>query len=214
MPENRVRYLTIPRAGMELATILSVEDKGKYIDLVYQYFIWLEKGETPQLHETGSKVLDIALRETVSELTNGYNKYVQRMTARKKNTDHRSSTDTLEQDHRSSTDTSEPDSRYIYKNRTDKEQNRTDQEQIKTEQTITESDYLRLMKEGFSRNQIDEAVSRIDWNGIKHPYNYLMTVLKGSPQKQVSAQAYTQREYSADEESPEERMERYKAELQ
>lgn len=79
---------------------------------------------------------------------------------------------------------------------------------------ITESDYLQLMKEGFSRNQIDEVISRINWNGIEHPYNYLMKVLKGSPQKQVSAQAYTQREYSADEESPEERLQRYKAELQ
>lgn len=79
---------------------------------------------------------------------------------------------------------------------------------------VSEDDYRALMKEGFSRERIDEAVSRIDWNGIKRPYKYLLTVLKGNPQKQVSAQAYTQREYSADEESIEERMERFKAELQ
>ncbi len=78
----RVRYLTIPRSSLEIVTTLSDEEKANYIDVVFDCFVQLESGEKPDFQPTESRILNMAIRDSVIEVENGFQTYMKRVTAR------------------------------------------------------------------------------------------------------------------------------------
>lgn len=78
----RVRYLTIPRSSFEIVTVLTDAEKAHFVDAVYDCFVQLESGEEPDFQPTDSKILNMAIRDSVLEVSNGFQTYMKRVNAR------------------------------------------------------------------------------------------------------------------------------------
>lgn len=112
----KVRYLTISRLAIELVSSLSDADNAAFNKIVFSCFQQLEKGQQIRIQETDNPILQVAIREAVQELENGYRNYEQRINARKK------SSNMETENQRSITDESPINQRLtIEKNRREKE---------------------------------------------------------------------------------------------
>lgn len=98
MDVPRVRYLTIPRSSFEIVTALTDAEKAHFVNTVYDCFVQLENGEEPVFKPTDSKILNMAIRDSVLEVESGFQTYMKRMTARK---NHKETIDESMTDHRS-----------------------------------------------------------------------------------------------------------------
>ncbi len=79
-----VRYLTISRIAFELITAMTAEDNMRFNKTLFSCFRQLENGEAIQYEETDNAIMNIALREAVSELENGFVTYKRRASGGKK----------------------------------------------------------------------------------------------------------------------------------
>lgn len=79
-----VRYLTISRIAFEMVTALSAEDNIRFNRILFSCFRQLESGEAVNYEETENAILNIALREAVSELETGFVTYMKRASGGKK----------------------------------------------------------------------------------------------------------------------------------
>ena len=93
MPAGKVRYLTISRVALELVCSLSDKQNGEFNRILFSNFQKLEAGEELESAKTDDKILDIAIREALTELRSGYATYMQRVSARKKAVDDQSAED-------------------------------------------------------------------------------------------------------------------------
>lgn len=73
-----VRYLTISRIAFELVTALSAEENLRFNRILFACFRQLESGSAISYEETENPILNIALREAVSELETGFYVYKKR----------------------------------------------------------------------------------------------------------------------------------------
>ena len=80
---SRVRYLRVSRMAIEIAHGLSDEAKAQFLDQSLEWFLALEHGEEIQMVETDNSLLNLALREEIAELEEGYGKYMQAVRASK-----------------------------------------------------------------------------------------------------------------------------------
>lgn len=79
---TRVRYLRISRMCLEIVNGLTDKDKAKFLDQALTWFLKLEKGEEIELVETGNTLLNLALREEMAELQDGFSVYMKSVKAR------------------------------------------------------------------------------------------------------------------------------------
>ncbi len=79
---TRVRYLRISRMSLEIVQGLSAETKAIFLEQCLEWFLKLEKGEEIEMVDTGNVLLNVALREEIAELQEGFAKYMQSVEAR------------------------------------------------------------------------------------------------------------------------------------
>lgn len=143
---SKVRYITLSRVAIELVSSLPDAENALFNKILFSLFKQLENGQKPDIPETENPILNIALREAAEELETGYKTYVQRINARKKETDNQ----------RSITDQSPINQRpTIEKNREEKK--REEKEQI----------YDTVNPKGIDQSQRAEIEQRLKAVGIE-----------------------------------------------
>ena len=173
---TRVRYLRICTLSLEIVKGLPDNEKALFLDQCFEWFRKLEEGQEIELVDTGNPFLNLALREEIAELQEGYEKYMQAVTSRK-------TADTIAD--------APPIAPPIHlsKIKPDKNNKQT-REQIRAE----------LVQLGYSSDEIDKACYSVqDWNGIQNPTGYIRKSIdnqRKAPKKILPAQNFQQRDYS------------------
>ena len=145
---TRVRYIRISRMALEIVSKLTAAEKAQFLDQILEWFLQLENGQDIEAAQAQSSFLDMALREELPELQEGYAKYMQAVTSRKK-------ADTPQIDRRPIADI--PPTDRIEENRKEKEENR--------------EDYVYRDAFGVSQEQRNEIKERMKDLGTDEPDN-------------------------------------------
>ena len=181
---TRVQYLRINRGCLEIVCTLGEHEKAVFLDQCLAWFLQLEQGEEIKMVDTGNATLNLAMREEMAELDEGFIQYMHRATNTKKGKD----TNGTPQVHQRDT-------------------NGTPQAHL-TEQTKPKENYIQnieqtksdLVRYGCTTDEISMAVASVkDWTDIQNPTAYLLQIIKNQRQKSrkvLPAQNFPQRDYS------------------
>ena len=126
--QSRVRYLTVARVAIEIVSNLTDTENAQFNRILFSCFKQLENGQPPEYELTDSPLLNVALKEAIGELQEGYETYMKRVTAAQRKADE------SETDQRSINDTSETDQRpTIRKKEIEKEYKESESERLTSE---------------------------------------------------------------------------------
>ena len=181
---TRVRYLRISRLSLEIVNGLTAQEKAAFLDQCLTWFLQLEQEEEIELVDTENPLLKLALREEISELQEGFNKYMQSVKAPKKETENADATPIQP--------TVNADITPVHPI----EQNKPEKMYIQTIEQI-KSELIRL---GYSSDEIDKAIRSVnDWDDVQNKTAYVRKIIdnqRKAPKKILPAQDFQQRNYS------------------
>lgn len=80
---KKVRYITVSRVAFELVATMPDAEIAVFVRTMLKCFKQLENGENIQYEKPENQALGIILEESMSELKNGYETYMQRVNANK-----------------------------------------------------------------------------------------------------------------------------------
>ena len=124
--QSRVRYLTVARVAIEIVSNLTDSENAQFNRILFSCFKQLENGQPPEYEATDSPLLNVALKEAIGELQEGYETYMKRVTAAQKKPDE------PETSQRPINDTSETDQRPTIRKR-EKEEREKESERLTSE---------------------------------------------------------------------------------